>query len=105
MECLSAYLLPGSILFFVLYVLSSAHINHLFIRMDESVIAGDPIIQGKTAYLNIPFFLIRAVIFLAGWNIFRYLSRKNSIALDETGDMTFYKKNFKIGRASCRERV
>ncbi len=96
MEGLSAYLLPGSILFFLLLVLSSAHINHLFIWMDESVVAGDPIIQGKTAYLNIPFFLIRAVIFLAGWNIFRYLSRKNSIALDETGDMTFYKKNFKL---------
>jgi len=96
MEGLSAYILPGSVLFFLLLVASSAHLNHLFIWMDESVVAGDPIIQGKTAYLNIPFFLIRAVVFLAGWNIFRYLSRKNSIALDETGDLTFYKRNFKL---------
>ncbi len=96
MEGLSAYLLPGSILFFILLVISSAELNHLFIWMDESVVAEDPIIQGKTAYLNIPFFLIRAVIFLAGWNIFRYLSRKNSIALDESGDVTYYKKNFKL---------
>lgn len=56
----------------------------------------DFIIAGKAAYLNIPFFLIRAVIFLAGWNIFRMLSRRNSIALDETGDLTYYKKNFKL---------
>lgn len=96
MEALSAYLLPGSIIFFILLVISSAELNHLFIWMDESVVAEDPIIQGKTAYLNIPFFLIRAVIFLAGWNIFRYLSRKNSIALDESGDVTYYKKNFKL---------
>src|SRR5690606_12052822 len=59
-------------------------------------VAGDPIIQGKTSYLNIPFFLIRAAIFLAGWNIFRYLSRKNSLSLDETGDLTYHKKNFKL---------
>ncbi|HZH86316.1 MAG TPA: quinol:cytochrome C oxidoreductase [Brumimicrobium sp.] len=96
MEGLSTYLLPGSILFFILLLISSAEINHLFIWMDESVVAEDPIIQGKTAYLNIPFFLIRAVIFLAGWNIFRYLSRKNSLALDESGDLNFYKKNFKL---------
>ena len=96
MEGLSAYILPGSVLFFLLLVASSAHINHLFIWMDDSIVAGDPIIQGKTSYLNIPFFLIRAAIFLAGWNIFRYLSRKNSLSLDETGDLTYHKKNFKL---------
>ncbi len=95
MEGLSAYLLPGSIIFFGLLVLSSAHINHLFIWMDDTVVAEDTIIQGKTGFLNIPFFLIRAVIFIGGWNLYRYLSRKNSIALDETNDISYYKKNFK----------
>lgn len=95
MEGLSAYLLPGSIIFFGLLVLSSAHINHLFIWMDDSVVAEDTIMQGKTGFLNIPFFLIRAVIFIGGWNLYRYLSRKNSIALDETNDISYYKKNFK----------
>lgn len=96
MEGLSAYLLPGSILFFLLLLASSAHLNHLFIWMDADVVANDPLIAGKTGFLNIPFFLIRAVIFLAGWNIFRMLSRRNSLALDETGDLTYYKKNFKL---------
>ena len=96
MEGLSAYLLPGSILFFLLLLASAGHLNHLFIWMDAETVANDPIIQGKTAFLNVPFFLIRAVIFLAGWNIFRMLSRKNSLALDETGDLTYYKKNFKL---------
>lgn len=96
MEGLSAYLLPGSILFFLLLLASSAHLNHLFIWMDADIVANDTIIQGKTGFLNIPFFLIRAVIFLAGWNIFRMLSRRNSLALDETGDLNYYKKNFKL---------
>lgn len=96
MEGLSVYLLPGSILFFVLLLASSFHLNHMFIWMDPEVVAHDHLIQGKTGFLNIPFFLIRAVVFLAGWNLFRYLSRKNSIALDESGDLTYYKKNFKL---------
>lgn len=96
MEALSTYMLPGSIMFFILLVASSLHLNHLFIWMDATVVEGDPIIQGKTGFLNIPFFLIRAIIFLAGWNIFRIVSRKNSIALDETGDLSYYKKNFKL---------
>ena len=101
MEGLSAYLLPGSIILFILLVASSLHLNHMFVWMADGIT--DPnspkydfIIGGKAAYLNIPFFLIRAVIFLAGWNIFRMLSRRNSIALDETGDLTYYKKNFKL---------
>jgi len=42
----------------------------------------------------VPFFLIRAFIFLFGWNLYRYVSRKNSIKLDETKDMSFFKKNY-----------
>ncbi len=96
MEGISSYLLPGSILFFILLLASSFHINHLFIWMDPEVVAHDTIIQGKTGFLNVPFFLIRAVVFLLGWNIFRFVSRRNSLKLDATGDLTFYKKNFKL---------
>ena len=101
MEALSSYMLPGAILFFILLVASSTHMNHLFIWMNEGIADPnhenyDAIIAGKTGFLNVPFFLIRAIVFLGGWNIFRIISRKNSLALDETGDLTFYKKNFKL---------
>jgi hypothetical protein len=101
MEALSSYMLPGAILFFILLVASSTHMNHLFIWMNDGIADPnhenyDAIIAGKTGFLNVPFFLIRAVVFLAGWNIFRIISRKNSLALDETGDLTYYKKNFKL---------
>ncbi|MBW3518237.1 quinol:cytochrome C oxidoreductase [Flavobacterium sp. NKUCC04_CG] len=99
MEGITAYLLPGSLIFFVLLVLSSMNLNHLFIWMDPEVVANDPIIQAKTGFLNVPFFLIRAVVFLAGWNLYRHYAVKNSRALDETNDLKFYKKNFKLSAA------
>lgn len=96
MEGMSAYLLPGSIIFFLLLVAATLHLNHMFIWMDDTIVAEDTIIQGKVGFLNIPFFLIRAVVFLGGWNLFRYLNRKNSLKLDETGDLVYHKKNFKL---------
>ncbi len=99
MEGITAYLLPGSLIFFVLLVLSTMNLNHLFIWMDPEVVANDPIIQAKTGFLNVPFFLIRAVVFLAGWNLYRHYAVKNSRALDETNDLKFYKKNFKLSAA------
>ena len=104
MEGITAYLLPGSIIFFLLLVLSGMHMNHLFTWMAEGVTDPksenyDAIIAGKSGFLNVPFFLIRALVFLAGWNIYRYFSRKNSLAQDNASDDSFYKKNFKMAAA------
>jgi hypothetical protein len=99
MQGITAYLLPGSIIFFVLLLLSGFHFNHLFIWMDEEVRATDELIQGKAGYLNFPFWIIRAAVFIFGWNLYRHLSRKNCLAQDEATDNTFYKKNFKMSAA------
>jgi hypothetical protein len=96
MEGISAYLLPGSIIFFLVLVLSGVHMNHLFVWMDPEVVAHDHLIQGKSGYLNVTFFLIRAVLFLGVWNLYRIFARKNSIAQDENEGNSFYKKNFKL---------
>lgn len=96
MEGITAYLLPGSIIMFILLALSGFHINHLFVWMDPEVVAHDEIIQNKSGYLNVTFFLIRAAIYIAGWNIFRYFMKKNSLKQDDATDNVFYKKNFKL---------
>ncbi|MCU0336741.1 MAG: quinol:cytochrome C oxidoreductase [Sediminibacterium sp.] len=96
MEGITAYMLPGSIIFFGVLVLSALHFNHLFVWMDAKVVAEDALIQGKSGWLNVPFFLIRASLFLGLWLFFRYRMRKNSIAQDGTTDLSFYKKNFKL---------
>ncbi|WP_439554518.1 quinol:cytochrome C oxidoreductase [Flavobacterium macrobrachii] len=104
MQGITAYLLPGSIIVFILLLLSGLHLNHLFVWMNEGVTEVghenyDKLIAGKSGYLNFPFWIIRAAIFIAGWNLYRYLSRKNCLAQDESNDNTFYKKNFKMSAA------
>lgn len=104
MQGITAYVLPGSIIFFLLLLASGMHMNHLFVWMKEGVTEVghenyDEMIAGKSSYLNFPFWIIRAAIFIAGWNLYRHYSRKNCLAQDEASDNTFYKKNFKMSAA------
>jgi hypothetical protein len=96
MQGITAYLPIGSIFFFVFLVLCGLHFNHLFIWLDPEVVAEDKLIANKSGYLNFPFWIIRAAVFLIGWNVYRYFSRKNCLAQDEASDNSFYKKNFNI---------
>ena len=104
MQGITGYLPVISIIFFVILLLSGFHLNHLFVWMKEGVTDPtspnyDEIIAGKSGYLNFAFWISRAAIFLLGWNVYRYLSRKNCLAQDEASDDVFYKKNFKMSAA------
>ena len=99
MQGITAYLPVGSVIFFVILVVCGLHIfpsNSLFIWLDPEVVAHDKIIANKSGYLNFPFWIIRAAIFLAGWNLYRYFSTKNCIEQDKAHDDLYYKKNFNI---------
>lgn len=101
MEGITGYLLPGSIIMFLLLVLSVLGVNHIFHWMDPALFDPenekyDYLVAGKAAWLNTPGFLIRAAIYLAGWNVYRYLSRKYSLKQDEVGGTHWFKKNFKL---------
>ena len=101
MQGITAYLPVGSVIFFVLLVLCGLHFNHIFVWMNEGVtVPGhenyDAIIASKAGYLNFPFWIVRAGIFLLGWNAYRYFSRKNCLDQDDSDDNSFYKKNFNI---------
>lgn len=99
MEGITAYLVPGGIIVFVILVLSVLHMNHLFVWMDPEVVAHDKLLQGKSGYLNPTFFLIRAAIFLGGWILYREYSRKLSLQQDESDDNSNFKLNFRISAA------
>ena len=101
MQGITAYLPVGSIIFFVILILCGLHVNHLFPWLSEGITDRkspnfDEIIAGKAGYLNFPFWIIRAAIFLLGWNLYRYFSRKNCLAQDESDNNDNYKKNFKL---------
>ena len=98
MEAVTAYLVPGGIIMFVLLALSGFHINHIFVWADPEVVAHDALIKGKSGWLNGTWMLIRAAIFLGGWITYRHFAVKFSRAGDlaKENDYSNFKKTFRI---------
>ena len=98
MEGITAYVIPGGIIVLIILLFSVFGYNHMFVWMDPDVVAHDEIIQNKTWYLNTPGFVIRAIVILAGWGLYRYFSRKFSMRQDhsEASDINYHKRNFKL---------
>ena len=92
-EGITTYLLPGSIIVLLIVALAG---THFYPWQNEDLVAGDKILQAKSGYLNVPFFLIRAVIFILGWNLYRYFSKKFSSLQTSATNFDNHKKNFKI---------
>ncbi|MGB1307505.1 MAG: quinol:cytochrome C oxidoreductase [Oceanihabitans sp.] len=100
MEGITAYLLPGALI--VLAIAAASHFlghNNIFVWMDPEVVAHDKLIQGKSGWLNIWGFLIRGLIFIGGWVLYRQFSRKFSLAQDTASDNKNFKKTFRISAA------
>jgi hypothetical protein len=53
----------------------------------------DAIIAGKSAYLNVPFFVIRMVVYFVLWVLMLFLIRKQSFQEDIDGGTSFWHKN------------
>lgn len=62
----------------------------------EDAVLNDKLLQGKAPYLNSSFFLIRAAIYLAVWNIFVFLLRRVSSQQDKAPSEALSKKMRKI---------
>lgn len=58
-------------------------IHHLYEWSHSDVVAKDHLLQYKSGYLNVPFFIVRIVIYFALWLFLGTLLRKWSLAQDE----------------------
>ncbi|MDO8518775.1 MAG: molybdopterin oxidoreductase [Deltaproteobacteria bacterium] len=80
----------------VLFVILLFGLHDLYEWTHAEVAVHDPNISQKTAYLNIPFFIIRGLILFAlvlglgGWMV------KNSLKQDQTGDAALTARNVRI---------
>lgn len=52
----------------------------------EDAVATDALLQGKAPYLNVPFFIVRNIIYFSFWGFLGYKLYKNTIKLDQTND-------------------
>ena len=103
MEGITAYLLPGGLIVLAIVLFSG---DHIFIWMnpemtDPNSLHYDALVDGKSSWLNKPWFFIRGLIFLGGWYAYRFFSRKFSVAQDnaDVNDIRNFKKNFRISAA------
>ena len=101
MEAITANLHYVSIIMLLFLVAAFMHIHHLFPWMAEGVFDPesanyDALVAGKSWWLNTPGWLIRSIVYLAGWNFYRYYIRKNSIAEDSAEGLKIYKKNYNV---------
>ena len=73
--------------------------RELFIWTDPEVVATDALIQGKEAYLNTEFFIIRTALCFLIWILFYFLLIRNSQKQDKDSLPQYTKSNIKISVA------
>ncbi|WP_235917394.1 quinol:cytochrome C oxidoreductase [Hymenobacter busanensis] len=99
-EAFSAWLLPGAII--MLVVFGVGLINHDIFHwtmpgiMDPKSENYDAVIAGKSGFLNLPFYVIRMVVYLAIWWFFSERLRKLSLEEDQMGGTGFWDKSINV---------
>lgn len=94
-EAYSLFLGVGLILMGIIAAGLWGHFHHLYHWADETAVASDEILQGKSSFLNKGWYTFGSVGFLAVWFLFAAWLRKVSIQEDEMGspgDYSFHKK-------------
>jgi len=88
-EAMTAYLPVGAAVTGVL-ILAGAR---LYPWAQPELVAADAALQSKAAYLNLPFFAVRAAIYFAAWSFLIRRLLANSRSQDETGGLEFTRRN------------
>jgi hypothetical protein len=69
----------------ILFVPVACGIYYLYLWTDPAQVAANPSLQYKQIYLNVPFFLGRAVFYFVLWSLLAYLLNRWSRAQDQSG--------------------
>jgi hypothetical protein len=98
LEALTYYLPVGGVIMIVVFLLGKHDLFHwthpeLY---DKASHEYDPIIAGKSGFLNLTFYIIRMVAYFALWCFFAWWLRQQSKAEDLNGGLTYYDKSIRI---------
>jgi len=80
--------LPLMVLLFIPIVLGA---HHIYPWTHEEELAQHPVVKGKSGYLNLTFFSLRAAIYFAIWLTLAFFLNKWSLEQDRTADPRFTK--------------
>ena len=85
--------LPVMAILFLPIILGAHDVYHHW--LDPKELAKHAVVNFKTPYLNLPFFIIRTVIYFLAWMALAYFLNKWSLAQDRTADNR-YTKNMRV---------
>jgi hypothetical protein len=91
-RCLEAAVRTFPIMFLLFLPIIFFGLPDLFAWARRDVVAGDPVLQEKAAYLNIPFFFVRAVIYFAVWSALGFFLTRWSRAQERSADQAFIER-------------
>jgi hypothetical protein len=66
----------------VLFVPILVGMPYLYIWTQPAAVASEPVLQHKSIYLNVPFFVVRAIVYLLAWIVLAVLLRRWSTVHD-----------------------
>jgi hypothetical protein len=97
-ESVAGYL-PYGIGFMLITLLTITFLKgaDIYVWMDPKTLEHDTLIQGKSAYLNVTFFWIRTVAYMAVYYIFWTGFRKRSLEEDKIGGTDLHFKSYRKG--------
>ena len=81
-EAMSTFI-PVSSLIMLIIIIGGSHDIYHWTHTEHL----DEILMGKKSFLNMPFFIIRLVVYFAGWSVLSFLIRKYSLRLDLNADL------------------
>ncbi len=89
--------LPYGIAFMIIVLIAITVLKGagIYVWMDPEHVEGDKMIQNKSAFLNIPFFWIRTVVYLGVYFLFWRGYRMRSLQEDKVGGTDLHFKNYK----------
>jgi len=90
-EAMAAYIPVAALFFLLLYF----GIHALYHWSHDEAVHADEILRHKAPYLNVPFFMIRLILYFFCWIIMTRFLRSLSLKEDSAGGLTyFYKSEF-----------
>jgi hypothetical protein len=71
-------------------------IPHLYIWAHPEAVAADPLLLHKRVYLNVPFFVARAVAYFVIWIVLAHFLNRWSAEADDTGAASFTRRLYRL---------
>ena len=89
-EAVSSFIPVGVILLSLVLILGAHSLYHW---SHAEAVEHDPLLKWKEPYLNLPFMIIRYVLFVGLWVFMTFLLRKYSLLEDKVGGLEYFKKS------------